>query len=288
MARRKSTLPRDYQLATRAIAFIETHADEQPDLKRIADTLGLSPSAMNRLFSRWVGISPKRFLQSLTLDRSQRDLRAGLSNTSSALGSGLSGSSRLHDLFITFHGMSPGDFKREGKDLEIRYGQHTTPFGTCLIGLTDKGICWLSFHDGSFEEDLHSLGITWPGAALIPDQLATQDMVENIFPGNGQLPNQPLAVLVKGSAFQLQVWRALLGIPLGSTIAYGELAAQIDRPNAVRALGTAVGQNAISFLIPCHRVVRAGGHFGQYRWGAKRKKTILTWESLAIDRDSGF
>ena len=120
MARRKSTLPRDYQLATRAIAFIETHADEQPDLKRIADTLGLSPSAMNRLFSRWVGITPKRFLQSLTLDRSQRDLRAGLSNTSSALGSGLSGSSRLHDLFITFHGMSPGDFKREGKDLEIR------------------------------------------------------------------------------------------------------------------------------------------------------------------------
>ena len=115
-----------------------------------------------------------------------------------------------------------------------------------------------------------------------------QDIVKTIFPGNGQLPNKPLAVLVKGSAFQLQVWRALLDIPLGSTIAYGELAAQIDRPNAVRALGTAVGQNAISFLIPCHRVVRAGGHFGQYRWGSKRKKTILTWESLAIDRDSGF
>ena len=288
MASTKSSLLRDYQLATQAIEFIEAHADEQPDLKRVADTLGLSPSAMNRLFSRWVGISPKRFLQSLTLDHSQRDLRAGLSNTSSALASGLSGSSRLHDLFLTFHGMSPGDFKREGKDLEIRYGQHTTPFGMCLIGLTDKGICWLSFHDGSFRKDLRSLGTTWPGAVLIHDQSATRNIVKTIFPGNGQLPDKPLTVLVKGSAFQLQVWRALLGIPLGSTIAYGELAAQIARPNAVRALGTAVGQNAISFLIPCHRVVRAGGHFGQYRWGSKRKKTILTWESLAIDQNSGF
>ena len=276
----------DYERITKAIRFMEAHYQRQPDLGRIAASVHLSPHHFQRVFKRWAGISPKKFLQSLTLAHSQRQLRAGASLLSATLDTGLSGTGRLHDLFVTFQGMTPAEFKAEGAGLEIRYGLHPSPFGHCLLGITERGICWLSFGSKVLAKELKPLKDNWPSAVMKPDQETTEKWVKRIFPGNGRLPESRIPVLAVGSDFQLQVWRALLGIPVGAAVSYGELAAKIGRPQAVRALGTAVGQNAVAYLIPCHRVIRAGGHFGQYRWGAPRKAMILRWEQLDGIRNS--
>jgi len=212
-------------------------------------------------------------------------LRDGGNVLNSALDSGLSGPGRLHDLFVTFQSMTPAEYRDRGEGLEIGYGIHPSPFGDCLLGITKRGICWLSFVSGTKAAALAPLKATWPGARFYPASEQAGKIITQIFPGAGALPKEPLEVLVHGTEFQLQVWRALLGIPIGAAITYGDLATRIRKPRAVRAVGTAVARNAVSFLIPCHRIIRSGGAVGGYRWGSSRKKVMLEWEQIHLLRD---
>lgn len=280
MSKSPSNRELDYQRVSAALQFLETHTSAQPNLSQVAHSVGLSPEHFQRVFKRWVGVSPKKYLQSLTLVRAQASLRGGTNLLSAALKSGLSGTARLHDLFVTFQGMTPGEYQALGRGLEISYGICRSPFGYCLLGTTNRGVCWLSFGSGNLSQELTALEATWPRATFRHDPDSIARMGTRIFPGNGESPKEKIPLLVRGTDFQLMVWRALLDIPLGHTTTYGELAKRISKPRAIRALGTAVGQNAISFLIPCHRVIRAGGHFGQYRWGAERKTLMLEWEAI--------
>ena len=275
----------DYARAAKALTFLRTHSREQPTLAQAAAAVELSPSHFQRLFKRWVGISPKKYLQSLTLTEAQQQLRGGRSVLDTALNTGLSGSGRLHDLFVSFQSMTPAEYRDHGQGLSIGYGIHDSPFGQCLLGVTRRGICWLSFASGTKAGALAALQDTWPGARFYPAPDETDPIVKNIFPGAGSPPKAPLSVLVQGSEFQLKVWRALLGIPLGATATYGDVAGRIGKPRAVRAVGTAVGRNAVSFLIPCHRVIRSGGEVGGYRWGNPRKEVMLEWEQIRLQRD---
>jgi len=272
----------DYVRAARAVTFLRTHSHEQPTLAQAAAVVGLSPSHFQRLFKRWVGISPKKYLQSLALTEAQQQLRDGQSVLHSALNAGLSGPGRLHDLFVTFQSMTPAEYRDRGSGLSIGYGIHDSPFGQCLLGFTERGICWLSFPSGTKPTALAPLKNTWPGARFYPATDETGRVVKNIFPGAGSLPEAPLSVLVQGTEFQLQVWRALLGIPLGATATYADVAKQIRKPRAVRAVGSAVGRNTVSFLIPCHRVIRSSGEVGDYRWESSRKEIMLEWEQIHL------
>ncbi|MBT5980478.1 MAG: methylated-DNA--[protein]-cysteine S-methyltransferase [Acidiferrobacteraceae bacterium] len=272
----------DYQRAARALTYLEKHFEDQPSLAQTAAAVGLSPYHFQRLFRRWVGISPKRFLQNLTLNSAQRELRKGRSLLDTALEVGLSGPGRLHDLFVTLQGMTPGQYQNHGRQMDISYGVHPTPFGICLIGVAERGICWLSFGESKNDADTTQMEQTWGESTFRRSQALTGGYVKKIFPGAGALPNDPLPVLVQGSEFQLRVWRALLGIPLGATASYGDLAKTVKAPYASRAVGTAVGRNPVSFLIPCHRVIRANGETGQYRWGSPRKQAMLRWEKLHL------
>jgi AraC family transcriptional regulator, regulatory protein of adaptative response / methylated-DNA-[protein]-cysteine methyltransferase len=272
----------DYERAARALTYLEKHFEDQPSLAQTAAAVGLSPYHFQRLFRRWVGISPKRFLQNLTLNSAQRELRKGRSLLDTALEVGLSGPGRLHDLFVTLQGMTPAQYRSHGRQMDISYGTHPTPFGICLIGVTERGICWLSFGESKSDVDIVQMEQTWGESTFHQSQGLTGRYVKKIFPGAGTLPNNPLPVLVQGSEFQLRVWRALLGIPLGATASYGDLAKSVKAPYASRAVGTAVGRNPVSFLIPCHRVIRANGETGQYRWGSPRKQAMLRWEKLHL------
>ena len=282
MAKGIKQLESDYARAAKALAFLRSRSRQQPTLGQAAAAVDLSPHHFQRLFKRWVGISPKKYLQSLTLTDAQQQLRSGRSVLNSALTSGLSGPGRLHDLFVTFQSMTPAEYRDHGAGLEIGYGIHDSPFGRCLLGITSRGICWLSFPESESARALAPLRDTWPGADLSPAQDDTADMMRRIFPGEGSSPRGPLPLLVHGTDFQLQVWRALLGIPLGATATYGDLAETIQKPRAARAVGTAVGRNAIAFLIPCHRIIRSDGGVGGYRWGSPRKDVMLEWERIRL------
>ncbi|PZV08422.1 MAG: 6-O-methylguanine DNA methyltransferase [Leptolyngbya sp.] len=274
-----------YRQIAKAIAFLHQHHLDQPDLATVARHVHLSEYHFQRLFTRWAGISPKRFLQNLTVDYA----KAKLAETKSLLDLtgevGLSSPSRLHDLFVSLEAMSPGEFKAGGVGLEIRYGIHATPFGLCLLAKTARGICNLHFletPDQAVAE--HLLQTEWPGATLVADQPGTagecdslrERFANRIFTAN---PDRPLVLVVKGTNFQIQVWRALLQIPLGGLMTYQGLAKAIGRPTAARAVGNAVGCNPVGYLIPCHRVIRASGEWGGYRWGAARKTLLLGWEA---------
>lgn len=282
MARGGKQFESDYARAAKALAFLRSRSRQQPTLGQAAAAVDLSPHHFQRLFKRWVGISPKKYLQSLTLTDAQQQLRSGRSVLDSALTSGLSGPGRLHDLFVTFQSMTPAEYRDHGAGLEIGYGVHDSPFGRCLLGITARGICWLSFQESKTARALAALRDTWPGADLSPAHDVTAGMMRRIFPGEGLLPNSPLPLLVQGTDFQLQVWRALLGIPLGATATYGDLAETLQKPRAARAVGTAVGRNAIAFLIPCHRIIRSDGGVGGYRWGSPRKEVMLEWERIRL------
>lgn len=282
MARGSKQFESDYARAAKALAFLRSRSRQQPTLGQAAAAVDLSPHHFQRLFKRWVGISPKKYLQSLTLTDAQQQLRSGRSVLDSALTSGLSGPGRLHDLFVTFQSMTPAEYRDHGSGLEIGYGVHDSPFGRCLLGITARGICWLSFQESKTARALAALRDTWPGAVLSPAHDDTAAMMRRIFPGEGLLPNSPLPLLVQGTDFQLQVWRALLGIPLGATATYGDLAETLQKPRAARAVGTAVGRNAIAFLIPCHRIIRSDGGVGGYRWGSPRKEVMLEWERIRL------
>jgi AraC family transcriptional regulator of adaptative response/methylated-DNA-[protein]-cysteine methyltransferase len=268
----------DYQRIAAAIEFMRQQQQAQPSLAAIAQHIHLSESHFQRLFSRWAGISPKRFLQALTVESAKAQIAKTPNLLTLSLETGLSSPARLHDLFINLEAMSPAEYRDGGRGLSIRYGVHETPFGLALIATTAKGICNLEFLDDPAPAAAR-LRALWPQAQLIRDAEATQTVCDRLLQPLGTPPPQPLSLRVKGTNFQIQVWRALLKLPFGRLSTYQSIANDIGRPTASRAVGTAIGKNAIAYLIPCHRVIRTDGHLGGYRWGLSRKSTLLGWET---------
>jgi AraC family transcriptional regulator of adaptative response/methylated-DNA-[protein]-cysteine methyltransferase len=270
-------LNEDYPLIERAIQYLENNAQRQPELGEVAGAVGLSEFHFQRLFTRWAGISPKRFLQFVTKENAKDLLDRSENLLDTTLQVGLSSLGRLHDLFVTTEAVTPGEYKSRGAGLTIRYGLHPTPFGKCLIGLTDRGICHLSFVQASEGDAVDALTADWGQARMLEDHRATLPFVEPIFDLN-QRGNRSLRLHLRGTNFQIKVWEALLRIPPGSVTTYGGIADQVGRPGATRAVGSAVGRNPVAVLIPCHRVIRKLGEFGGYRYGSARKKALLGWE----------
>ena len=269
---------RDYERIARAIGYLQRHAGERPDLAAAARHVNLSEHHFQRLFTRWAGVSPKRFLQYLTLEHAKSRLTSTRSVLDLAGAVGLSGPGRLHDLFVTLEAMSPGEYRSGGAGLSIRYGVHESPFGAALIAITARGVCGLQFIAGTGEA-VDRLRQDWPDAELRRDPDATAPVSERLVRPLASRPGRALALLVRGSNFQVKVWRALLELPFGSLATYGDIAGRIGAPGAARAVGTAVGANPIAWLIPCHRVIRESGALGGYRWGAERKTAMLGWEA---------
>jgi AraC family transcriptional regulator of adaptative response/methylated-DNA-[protein]-cysteine methyltransferase len=270
----------DYEIVRRAIAFISRRWREQPSLERIADHVGMKPLALQRLFTRWAGLSPKGFVQALTLDHARTLLTDSASVLDAAYEVGLSGPGRLHDLFVTHEAMTPGAYKARGEGLVMRYGFHASPFGTSLVMVTDRGLAGLAFADpGTEAAALADMQARWPRATYVEDIEATAPTARRIFDPATWRPDRPLRIVMIGSDFELNVWETLLKLPLGSATTYSDIAAHIGRPTAARAVGTAVGRNPISFVVPCHRVLGKGGGLGGYHWGLTRKQAILGWEA---------
>jgi AraC family transcriptional regulator of adaptative response/methylated-DNA-[protein]-cysteine methyltransferase len=275
----------DYRRIEQAIAYLEEHALEQPSLDEVAEHIGLSSYHFQRLFKSWAGVSPKRFLQYLTIENAKKLLLESVSVLDTALDVGLSGPSRLHDLFVSVEAMTPGEFKTKGKELLISYGFHATPFGECLLAVTPRGICSLAFVDPETRfVALDELQATWQEAILVEDQNAGKDSIKTIFGQTRDQTQTPIKVLLRGTNFQVKVWEALLRIPEGAVVSYGSLANAIGHQGAHRAVGTAAGHNPVGYLIPCHRVLRANGEIGGYHWGATRKKAILAREAAFSDQ----
>jgi AraC family transcriptional regulator of adaptative response/methylated-DNA-[protein]-cysteine methyltransferase len=276
----------DYQRIALIIRYLDEHHTEQPTLTNLAEIAGLSQFHLHRLFSAWAGITPKDFLQCLTLAHAKELLRAGASVLDSALESGLSGPGRLHDLCVTLEAASPGEVKSGGAGWIITAGFAESPFGLVLVGESPRGICHLSFvesADGVTE--LTELQAAWPQARIRRDDGAAVRVAGRIFAYPDPAHPQPaLRALVRGTPFQVLVWRALLQIRLGTITSYGRLAAALGKPGGARAVGQAVGQNPLSYLIPCHRVIRESGALGGYRWGRVRKQMLLVWETAQSGR----
>lgn len=274
----------DYDRIARAIAFMRENHLDAPDLAAVARAVNLSEYHFQRLFVRWAGISPKRFWQYLTVEYAKRKMTETKNLFDLAIASGLSGSGRLHDLFIHLEAVSPGEFKAGGRGLTIRYGCHETPLGWVVLAQTPRGICNFHFLDAIEEEAVKSqLQAEWPNAEIVSDRASTDATIAQIFHGDRLAGEKSLSLWVKGTNFQIQVWRALLQIPFGSFASYQTIARAIGRPKAARAVGNAVGSNPISFLIPCHRVLRESGALGGYRWGCDRKALILGWEASQVN-----
>jgi AraC family transcriptional regulator of adaptative response/methylated-DNA-[protein]-cysteine methyltransferase len=271
----------DYLRIEQAILYLENHYKDQPSLEEIAANLGLSEYHFQRIFTRWAGVSPKRFLQFLTKEGAKDllDQSENLLDTTHQVG--LSSLGRLHDLFVTTEAVSPGEYKSRGEGLTIHYGIHPTPFGKCLIATTERGICHLGFVQTSEGDAIDNLVADWKQARMIEDYKTTASLVAPIFDLRYNHRGKPLNVHLRGTNFQLKVWEALLQVPAGTVTTYEGIAARIGNPNAMRAVGTAVGHNPIAVLIPCHRVIRKVGEFGNYRYGAPRKKALLAREFAA-------
>ena len=272
---------RDYARIEAAILYLEEHFRDQPGLDEVAEAAGLGPHHFQRLFRRWAGISPKRFGQYLTLDYAKAQLEASASILDAAYDAGLSGPSRLHDLFVTYEAMSPGAFKRRGEGVEIAYGLHPSPFGPCFVGQTERGICALGFADGgegNGEAVRAEFERRWPAARFHEDRAATAHVAARIF-GERPADSTPLRLAVAGTNFQLKVWEALLRIPPGRITSYHALGQALGLPRSARAVGGAVAANPVSYLIPCHRVIRHTGRISHYEWGRSRKRVMLGWEA---------
>ena len=269
----------DYLRIEQAILYLEDHYKEQPGLEAVAANVGLSEYHFQRLFTRWAGVSPKRFLQFLTKESAKELLGKSENLLDTTHQVGLSSLGRLHDLFVTTEAVSPGEYKSRGEGVTIRYGLHASPFGNCLVAVTERGICHLGFVQTSEGDAIDNLVADWKNARMIEDNKGTAPLIEPIFdlPHRGR--GKPLNVHLRGTNFQLKVWEALLKIPTGAVTTYEGLAERIGRPTASRAVGSAVGHNPIAVLIPCHRVIRKVGEFGNYRYGALRKKALLAYES---------
>jgi AraC family transcriptional regulator of adaptative response/methylated-DNA-[protein]-cysteine methyltransferase len=268
----------DYERIERAVHYLESHFREQPSLGEVAKSAGLSEFHFQRMFQRWAGISPKRFVQYLMAGQADRALRESRNLLDATLEAGLSSPSRLHGLFVSLHAMTPAEWRDAGAGLEIRYGIHDGPFGCCLIAETDRGVCALNFLTWEGESlAIEQLRERWVGARLVRDQAATRTTLSRIF-GRADPQTAPLSVWVRGTNFQVKVWEALLRIAPGQVSTYQDIANAIDAPKATRAVGSAVGRNPVAYLIPCHRVIRKSGVIGDYRWGTVRKKAILALE----------
>ncbi|MBX3059970.1 MAG: methylated-DNA--[protein]-cysteine S-methyltransferase [Anaerolineae bacterium] len=268
----------DYTLVEKAIHYLEENYQNQPALADVAAHVGLSEFHFQRLFSRWAGISPKRFGQYLTMQHAKQVLAESQNVLEAAYAAGLSGPGRLHDLFVTHEAVTPGEYKARGAGLTIRYGFQATPFGEALLAETERGICGLSFITSNGRTAaIADLAHAWPQAMLVEDEAGTATAVNQIFsPADRQAP---LPVYLKGTNFQIQVWMALLRVPPGALVTYGALARATGQEKAVRAVGTAVGHNPIAYLIPCHRVIQKSGNLGGYHWGLTRKKALIGWEA---------
>ena len=270
----------DFRRIEKAIQHLESNFQDQPSLEKIAASVHLSKYHFQRLFKRWAGISPIQFLHYLTLDYTKQKLAESRSLLDTSLDSGLSGPGRLHDLFVTFEAVTPGEYKKMGEGLQIEFGFHSTPFGECLLAVTTRGICHLGFISEDRETAIELLQYQWPRANFLPSQEKTQTIAQNIFSVEPRNSRHPFHLFLKGTNFQIQVWQALLRLPRGKIFSYQDVAAYIGRPTAVRAAAHAIALNPVGYLIPCHRVIASSGVIHRYRWGCARKKAILGWEAL--------
>ena len=274
-----ATAAADYDIVRRAIAHIRGHWRAQPEIDTIAEAAGVSAGDLHHLFRRWCGLTPKAFLQALTLNSARELLRASASVLDTAYEVGLSGPGRLHDLFVTHEAMSPGEWKAGGEGLTISYGFHPCPFGTALVMITPRGLAGLALADAGKERAaLNDMRRRWPKARYVEDFAATAAMARRIFDPKLWLPEQPLRVVLIGTDFEVRVWEKLLTIPMGGLTTYSDLAAKARSPKAARAVGAAVGKNPICFVVPCHRVVGKNGDITGYHWGITRKRAMLGWE----------
>ena len=271
---------RDYDMVRRNLDFLRENWREQPSLDELAAQNGISAAHLQRLFTRWAGLSPKAFLQALTIDHARKLLRDSASVLDTAYEVGLSGPGRLHDLFITHEGMPPGVYKARGRGLTIKYGFHDCPFGRALIMVTEMGLCGLAFADAGGERAaLDDMMRRWPEANYAENAAATAPYAKRIFNTERWSAAQPLRIVFIGTEFETRVWQTLLRIPLGKATTYSDIASHLGKPSASRAVGTAVGKNPISFVVPCHRVLGKSGSLCGYHWGLTRKQAILGWEA---------
>jgi AraC family transcriptional regulator of adaptative response/methylated-DNA-[protein]-cysteine methyltransferase len=270
----------DYDLIRRAIEFMTVRWQEQPSLAAVAEHVGVPPMALHRLFTEGAGLTPKTFLQAVTLDRARPLLEGDASILDASYALGLSGPGRLHDLFVTHEAITPGAFKARGEGLEIKWAFHPSPFGHALVMTTERGLAGLAFaDDGKEAEVLADMARRWPRARFVEDPAGTEGYVRRIFEPASWRPDRALRVVLIGSDFEVRVWEALLKVPFGATTSYSAIAARLERPKAVRAVGGAIGRNPISFVVPCHRVLGKGGSLTGYHWGLTRKRAILGWEA---------
>lgn len=272
-------LHHDYQRIERALVYLEANRSEQPSLEEVAEHVGLSPFHFQRIFSRWVGISPKRFLQFLTVEHARRCLVETRSVLEATFEAGLSSPGRLHDLTVAVDAMTPGEIKNGGAGLTVRCGRVPSPFGPCFIGFTQRGVCWMAFpNEDEHDQSVDELESCFPAAEVCDDPDGAGRWRDRVFHQSETESEEPLQVLLSGTNFQLKVWEALLRVPTGGLCSYAGLASAMGRPTATRAVASAVAANHVAYLIPCHRVIRSMGAFGQYRWGAARKSAMIGWE----------
>ncbi len=273
-------LSNDYERVRAALEFMSRNARRQPEIEEIAAHVGLSASHFHHLFKRWAGLTPKAFLQAVTLDHARALLRDSASVLDAAYEVGLSGPGRLHDLFVAHEAMTPGDFKRGGEGLTLRYGFHPSPFGEAIAVAAPRGLAGLGWVDaGDRAAALADMVRRWPNAHFVEDQDATEAFVRRAFDPAEWRQDRPLRVVLIGTDFELSVWETLLSIPLGRATTYSDIARKLGKPQAARAVGAAVGKNPISFVVPCHRVLGRSGALTGYHWGVARKQAIIGWEA---------
>ena len=271
---------RDYDSVRRAIAFISEHWRAQPTIEAMADAASVTPDELHQLFRRWAGLTPKAFMQALTLDHAKGLLRDSASVLDAALDSGLSGPGRLHDLFVTHEAMSPGEWKNGGAGMTLRFGFHPSPFGTAVVIASGRGLAGLAFADhGEEQSALADMQRRWPRATYLEDRAGTAALAQRIFDTKLWRADQPLRVTLIGTDFEVRVWETLLKIPMGRAVSYSDIASSIKRPTASRAVGAAIGRNPVSFVVPCHRALGKSGALTGYHWGITRKQAMLGWEA---------
>lgn len=275
-----SRASQDYDIVRRAIAHIRTNWREQPEVDAVAEAAGVNQTELHHLFRRWCGLTPKAFLQALTLEQARKLLRDSASILDATYEVGLSGPGRLHDLFVTHEAMSPGEWKSGGEGLTISYGFHPSPFGTALVMATPRGLSGLGLADAGKERSaLKDMKSRWPNAAYVENTALTAPLAQRIFDPNYWRPDRPLRVVFIGTDFEVRVWETLLKIPMGRYSTYSDIAAKVGSPKGARAVGAAVGKNPVCFVVPCHRVIGKSGDITGYHWGLTRKRAILGWEA---------
>ena len=273
----------DYETVRGAIEYLTKKFREQPEVEAVAAAVKTDPRQLNELFRRWCGLTPKAFLQAVTLDNAKKLLAQSPNVLEASYELGLSGPGRLHDLFVVHEAMSPGEWKTGGEGLEIRYGFHPSPFGTALVMVTKRGLCGLAFADpGKESAALKDMRARWKNAHYVEDSAATADIAARIFQSERWKPDAPLRVVLIGTDFEVRVWETLLKVPLGRAATYSDVARTIGKANAPRAVGAAVGKNPISFVVPCHRIVGSNGALTGYHWGLTRKRAMLGWEQAKL------